>query len=157
MKCPVCGSKMVGGQLCKYCGVTDIEVTTASNKRVKECRKTGNTDLICFTNILPSDVSRLKLILFTIFLGIFGVNHYYVNRNIRGTFSVVASIGSIVIFILGFILGELSGFANTFYILIYDILFFMMAINVVLWFTDIISLIFKNFKVPVVLGSKEKK
>ena len=36
MRCPICGSKMVQGQLCKYCGVTADQVENASNKKVTE-------------------------------------------------------------------------------------------------------------------------
>ena len=36
MRCPICGSKMVQKQLCKYCKITDDQVKNASNKKVKE-------------------------------------------------------------------------------------------------------------------------
>ena len=80
MRCPICGSKMVQGQLCKYCGVTADQVENASNKKVTEYRKNDMSDLIYFTTNIPSDVSRIKLLLYTIFLGIIGVNHYYVTN-----------------------------------------------------------------------------
>ena len=64
----------------------------ASNKKVKEYRKADKSDLIYTTNIWPKDIGRWKLILFTIFFGLFGVNHYYIKRNKRATFSLVTTI-----------------------------------------------------------------
>lgn len=157
MRCPVCGAKLVGKQLCPYCKVTDEQILNASNKKVKGYRKTGNKDLICKTTIIPPDVSRLKLILYTIFLGWCGVNHYYVSRNIRGTYSVISTAGSISIMIIGMLIANLQGFWFTLYNIVYSILFYMMAINVVLWVLDIFGVIFKTFKIPVVLAKKGEK
>ena len=36
MRCPVCGSKMIDGKICKYCNVTCEQVLTASNKEAKK-------------------------------------------------------------------------------------------------------------------------
>lgn len=157
MRCPVCGAKLVAKQICPYCKITDDQITGASNKKVKEYRKTGNSDLICKTTVVPSDVSRLKLILYTIFLGWCGVNHYYVSRNIRGTYSVISSAGSIGIMILGFALTNMSDAGKMVYNIFYNIFFYMMAINVILWVLDIFNALFKTFKIPVVLAKKGEK
>lgn len=155
MKCPICGSKLVGKQICRYCKITDTQILNASNKKVKEYKKSGNTDMIHFTNVIPNDVSKLKLILFTIFFGFIGVNHYYVNRPIRGTFSLVSFCGSFGILIYGIAAGKMSSAVGSIYNLLYQILFIMMAINVIMWFGDILACVFKTFKVPIVLGDKE--
>lgn len=157
MRCPVCGAKLVAKQICPYCKITDEQILGASNKKVKEYRKTGNKDLICKTTVVPSDVSRLKLILYTIFLGWCGVNHYYVSRNVRGTYAVISSAGSIGILLLSFVLGEMSKVGTTIYGLFYNIFFYMMAINVVLWILDIFAVLLKTFKIPVVLAKKGEK
>lgn len=157
MRCPVCGAKLVGKQICPYCKITDEQITSASNRKVKEYRKTGNKDLICYTNVIPKDLSKLKIILYTIFLGWFGINHLYVLRPVRGTFSIVATVGSIMISIIGIVLSIKIQFWRTVYNLFYSILFYMMAFNVLLWVFDIFAVIFKGFKVPVVLPKKEKK
>ena len=78
MRCPICGAKLYAKQICPYCKITDEQILNASNKKVKEYRKTGNTDMIHYTTVIPKDLSRLKIILYTIFLGLVGVNHYYV-------------------------------------------------------------------------------
>lgn len=157
MRCPVCGAKLIGKQLCPYCKVTDKQILNASNKKVKEYRKSGNKDLICNTNVLPGDVSRLKLILYTIFLGWCGVNHFYVLRNIRGTYAVVSTAGSIGIMALGLVIKSLVGAWAVIYDILYSVFFYMMAINVILWVFDIFAVIFRTFKVPVVLAKKGEK
>ena len=48
-------------------------------------------------------------------------------------------------------------FGKQFLGLMYDLLFFMMAINTILWIFDIINLICRTFKVPVVLAKKGEK
>lgn len=158
MKCPVCGARLVAKQICPYCKITDEQILEASNRKVKEYRKTGNKDLICYTNVIPKDVSRLKLILYTIFLGWFGINHLYVLRPVRGIFSIVSTVGSLSILFLGIAVEIPStGFLSSLYVILYNVLFYAMAINVVIWAFDVFAVLFKTFKVPVVLPKKEKK
>ena len=156
MRCPICGAKLVGKQLCPYCKITDEQILNASNRKVKEYRKTGNKDMIHFSNIVPNDVSKLKIILYTIFFGILGVNHYYVLRNIRGTYSLVSTVGFLFIFFLG-IAVEISVSMEGVYNVLYNIFFYMMAINVFMWLGDIFACIFRSFKIPFVLAQKENK
>jgi len=152
MRCPICGSKMVQGQLCQYCKITDDQVTNASNKKVTEYRKKDMSDLIYFTDMVPKDVNRLKLILFTIFFGIFGVNHYYVKRILRGTFSLISFILSLVFIILTLAIPTLN--SVVIFRLMYEIVFYSMTFNVVMWIFDIINVLIKKFKIPVVLAEK---
>lgn len=156
MRCPICGAKLVAKQICPYCKITDDQITSASNKKVKKYRKTGNKDLICYTNVIPNDLSRLKIILYTIFLGWFGINHLYVSRPIRGIYSIISTIGSFLMIILALLIQSYSKAGLIIYQIFYNIFFYMMAINVILWACDIIAVIFKSFKVPVVLAKKEK-
>lgn len=153
MRCPICGAKMVNKQLCPYCKITDEQVLGASNKKVKKVRKEGNYDLIHFTTIIPKDVSRLKLILFTIFLGLFGVNHLYVNRIKRGLFSIITDILFVILVVINMFLLPTS----TFFYIIFQVIGYSMAINVVIWVFDIFNVCVKAFKVPVVLAEKGEK
>jgi hypothetical protein len=147
---------MVAKQLCKYCGVTDDQVKNASNQKVKEYRKTGNTDLIHYTTVIPNDLKRWKIILYTVLLGWLGINHYYINRPVRATFSLVSTISSIGIMFLGLLIKISTRAGKIAFNIFYEIFFYMMAINVVLWVLDIFGVIFKSFKMPVVLPKKEE-
>jgi len=155
LRCPICGAKMINKQLCPYCKVTDEQVLSASNKKVKEYRKSGNVDMIHYTTILPPDLKRWKVVLFTILLGLVGVNYFYVNRPVRGWFSLLSTIGSIIFILLEFLIDFGSKFGKILFNITYEIFLYSMAINVVLWVIDIVSVIFKSFKVPVVIPSKE--
>lgn len=155
MRCPICGAKMVQGELCKYCKITSDQVKNASNKKVSEYRKKDMSDLIYFTNEIPSDVSRLKLLLYTIFLGLFGVNHFYVKRVVRAWYSVLVCIVTFALLTLKLFVPTLS--SVLFFNLFYEVSMFCLTINFLLWVFDIINLLFKKFKVPVVLEDKEKK
>ena len=155
MKCPICGAKMVNNQLCKYCGITDEQVLAASNSKVKEYRKSGNTDMIHYTNIVPNDLKRWKIIVYTILLGWLGINHFYINRPVRGFYSLISTIGSFIMMILDFMVEIPNKFGRITFNIIYEILFYMMAINFVLWISNAVSVLFKSFKIPVVMPNKE--
>ena len=155
MRCPICGAKMKNKQLCPYCKITDIDVIEASNKKVKECRKSGNKDLIHFTTVLPKDISRLKLTLFTIFLGLVGVNYFYINRPGKGVFAAVSTGGSFLMFIWYLFIDFKTKFGENVFGLVYQVLFYCMAFNLIFWILDIFAVLFKTFKVPVVMPDKE--
>lgn len=153
MRCPICGSKMVQNQLCRYCNITDEQVLNASNKKVSEYRKKDMKDLICFTNIVPKDVSRFTLLMYTIFLGLIGVNHYYVKRIVRGTFGAVSTGLCLLIFTLGLTCAFL--WSSVVFKILYELIFYVFIVNVIMWISDIVNVIIKTFKIPVVLAEKE--
>ena len=154
MKCPICGAKMVAKQLCPYCRITDEQVLNASNAKVPEYRKQYKQDSIHYTTVIPKDISRLKLILFTIFLGIFGAHHFYVHRNVRGIFSIVSVSGSFLMLLLGIIFHVTS--SAIIFNLIYDIFFLTLTINVIMYLFDVIAVLCKSYKIPVVLADKKR-
>lgn len=154
MRCPICGAKLYAKQICPYCKITDEQILNASNKKVKEYRKTGNTDMIHYTTVIPKDLSRLKIILYTIFLGLVGVNHYYVKRPIRGLFSSITAGGVLLVSILPFMIDIASGTMMIVYGLMYEIFFAGFTFSFLMWFFDVLAVFFKTFKVPVVLGEK---
>lgn len=155
MRCPICGARLYQKQICQYCKITDDDIKNASNKKVKEERKFGNTDLIHYSSVIPKDVNKWKLWLYTIFLGFVGVNHFYVNRPVRAWFSVITtSLSMIILFITMFSTIQSQTVIEVI-LTIYDIVFLVMTVNVIMWISDIINLIFKIFKVPVVLPEKE--
>lgn len=150
LSCPICGAKLTNNQVCKYCNVTDTQILNASNKKVKEYKKTGKKDLIYFSNSKPKDVEKWKIILFTVLFGWLGINYFYINRPYRGTFSLVSSLGSFLMVIIGVAFNLLES-TNNLFVVLYQILFYMMAINVLLWIVDIFSVLMGKLKYPVVL------
>ena len=155
MRCPICDAKLESGILCKYCGVTKEQIESASNKKVKEYKKQDKSDLIYFTNVVPSDVSRVKLILFAIFLGLFGVHLFYVNRYKRGLYMVLSFPITLFFNVLSM---SIPGFSGIYILqLMFEVSLLCFVISLIFWISDIMSIIFKGFKVPVVLGEKGVK
>ena len=155
MRCPICDAKLESGLICKYCGVTKEQIENASNKKVKEYRREDKSDLIYFTNEIPSDVSRIKLLLYAIFLGIFGVHLFYVKRYKRGLFYAISLPVSLFFQILSMVV---TNFQSIIFLeLLFEISIACFTLCLLLWISDILSIIFKGFKVPVVLGEKGVK
>ena len=154
MRCPICGAKMVNKQLCPYCKIIDKQVYGASNKKVKQCRKTDNKDLIYYTTVIPSDVNKVALWLFTIFLGWCGVNHFIINRPVRAWYSVLSTVISFIMTFVNLFADPKTLAGEWIIYFIYFGVMICMAVNVVMWVFDMISLLFKGFKIPVVLPDK---
>ena len=155
MRCPICDAKLESGIICKYCKVTKEQIENASNKKVKEYRKNDKSDLIYFTNVVPKDVSKIKLLLYAIFLGLFGIHLFYVKRYKRGLFAAIAF--PLALF-LQIISGSITWFRNNMFLeLLYEISIGALAFSIIFWLSDILAIIFKGFKVPVVLGEKGEK
>ena len=141
-------------QLCPYCKIIDKQVYGASNKKVKQCRKTDNKDLICYTKVIPSDVSKVSLWLFTFFLGWCGVNHFIISRPVRAWYAVIASISSVIMTFVNLFADPKTLAGEWIIYFVHYAALMSMAINVVMWVFDMISLLFRSFKIPVVLPDK---
>lgn len=157
MRCPVCGSKMVDGRVCQYCNITSQQVLSASNEAAKKAFKNGDRQEVCYTTKLPNDVNKKKLVLLTVFLGWFGAGNFYVGKKIKGYFCAF----SISLTFISGLFYELTkrdvlGGAE-FYYGIFSFFTFFLMINILMWFTDILNLMFNNYKVPVILGGAKNK
>lgn len=153
MRCPICDAKLESGLICKYCNITNEQIENASNKKVSQYRKEDKSDLIYFTNVIPKDISKIKLLLYAIFLGIFGVHLFYVKRYKRGLFAAISlPVATFMQLINMFVVGFRS-------VVIIEVLFEIvigcLAFSIIFWISDVISIIFRGFKVPIVLGEKE--
>ena len=90
MICPKCYSSVHKDKCrCDYCGFNLNELNNASNKEAKKALKSVYKDDVLYTSKLPADVSKKKLLLFAIFLGVFGVHNFYVGKIWKGLFNVV--------------------------------------------------------------------
>lgn len=147
MKCPVCGAKMIDGKICRYCNVTSEQVLTASNREAKKAFKEKRNNDVCYTTNIPTDVNKTKLVLFAIFFGIYGVDSFYIGRLYKGLYSAICS-GLIVL--MG-ILDYFLAIENIVFTWAYSISLWLMVVNLLMWFYSIVALIFKKYKVPVVL------
>ena len=97
------------------------------------------------------------LIFYTILLGLFGVNSFYVKRNARGIFCVVAMVSSIIFAILKASLTITVGWIAFTFQIFFELSFYLVVVNLLLWASDILAVIFGTYKVPVVLPLTDKE
>lgn len=152
MRCPICGSKMFTA--CAYCKITADQVENASNKQVAKARKQGEKSKIVYTSTLPKDVNGMRLLLLTIFFGWCGVGNFYVKKNIKGIFNVLSFFICLLFYSIKFMMSKDLGLVFQFF---YELSIYVCAINFVLWIWDIIALLCKTYKIPVVLGEKPEQ
>ena len=145
-KCPRCGLKMYeGAQECSDCGLIFSRLEIATNKEAKAKKLRNDRDFIINTSKLPSDVSFLKLLLLSIFLGPFGAHCFYVGRYLRGSILLTDMI-AIIMFVV----------FNPQLVAIEDgkLITALATISgaiMLIWFLDIFLIITKKFKVPVAI------
>lgn len=157
MRCPVCGSKLYNGVVCKYCKDVTIErIETASNKKAREARKLGKKEDIVYSTYVPDDVNRMKLLLYTLLLGYVGVHDFYVGKIYKGLYNAI-TVGGAFAFSIIEIANRLYhwGFENSINLL-FRTFALLAAFGIILWFRDIFGVLLKKYKVPVILGDKKK-
>lgn len=148
MKCPQCGYK-IKQDACPYCNIKSKEVIFASNKKAKKLLQANMQHDVHYTTKVPTDVSKTKMLLLTVFLGGFGAGNFYIGRRKRGLFTLIS-----------FVIGIISSYLRLYYfdniILLRDIAsigaFFAVA-AVFLWFSDAFAVLINRFDYPVVLAS----
>ncbi len=157
MRCPVCGAKMINdGSICRYCSdVTIDRIKSSSNKLAKKARKEGRGEEVVYTNYIPTDVNRNKLLLLTIFLGIFGAHDLYVGKRWKGLFSLLSVTLMLVFSVLRFVSQSYGWGLEDGLVQLLSIFYFLVVIVLVLWFSDVINVLSKRYKVPVILGDKK--
>ena len=145
MWCPKCYGKLDKKQgVCFHCGFKMKNFEGATNSDVKIARANGKKEDILYTNILPPDVSRRKLLLYSIFLGLIGGHNYYVGRFGKAIFATIAFCLAVLFTILQKA-NIATGFVNYFDTFV----FLLQGIAVLIWLYDLICIIFKKYKVPV--------
>ncbi len=147
MLCPKCYGKLSKDKSqCLYCGFEMKELEDASNKQAKQAKKTIYRDDVLYTAKLPYDVSKKRLLLFSIFLGLFGVHDFYVGKFWQGLYKAVTI--SITL-ILATILIIMNTITNNIVKTIFDFVSVFQGLAIIFWIWDIFSIAFERYKVPV--------
>ena len=113
---------------------------------------------IVLTNNLPSDVSRVKLVLFSLFLGMFGAHNFYVGRYFKAILQCVLGVAFLGIAIAVGVLVDGAIIPTTFFGIqtnMTDMLFFVGLLvgmyPVVSWLFDAFAVAIKKYEVPIAL------
>ncbi len=146
-RCPRCNTKMPNEMvICPSCQLNYTKFNGATNAEAKVAMKEGETDKVLMRKGCPSDVSRTKLILLTIFLGFMGAHYYYVGRNKMGTFfSTFFGVGIINAIITMLLTSMPSGDLYQ----IFTLLVLVWGAVLLIWIVDIAKVCFNRFKIPV--------
>ncbi len=159
MRCPNCGARINKNvNICYKCGTKLSQIQHASHQAVKKARAEFEPEKVVYTTYPPADLNYTQTLLLCIFLGLFGAHYFYVKRPIMGT--IVCVCWSIVILfnvICGIVCGVVNGLPDyeSFGLQVPFVFVSMMsALLISLWVYDIFRIIFKRFKVPVVLENK---
>ena len=134
-----------GAQECSDCGLIFSRLEIATNKEAKAKKLRNDREFIINTKTLPSDVSFIKLLLLSIFLGPFGAHCFYVGRYLRGSILLTDMI-AIIMFVV----------FNSQLVPIWDgnlinALATISGAIMLIWFLDIFLIMTKRFKVPVAI------
>ena len=165
VRCPYCRMMIPKYVvICEQCGVTKEQIAQASNRDAKEIIKGRGTGKVVMTKTRPDDIDFVKLILITMFFGMFGGHCFYVGRRIRG----MIMLGSMLLFILSAIIFPMGTPANmmqdmspTRRIFVDAGFWFPMDVPgllvLALWFADWFAIVvFNSFRYPVRLANIEK-
>ena len=140
--CPRCGNKCLLNQdKCEECNLIFSRMQFASNKAAKKKIKKFDKDFVIYTNQYPSDVSRIKLVLYCIFFGIMGGHYYYVGKYIKGGLMSASFI--YLIFCTIFNAQILENFS--------EYAFVPIGIAAFAWIVSLVLVLTKKFKVPVIV------
>ena len=143
--CPRCDNKCIQtAEKCDECGLIFSRLDFATNKAAKELMKKGERDYIIYTNQLPKDLSYTKLLLYTLLLGLIGVQYYYTGKYIKGILMSAMMAYAIVCLIFNAYLVEYLSF-----------LYLPIGIGVLAWIVSCVYVICKKFKVPVFIETTE--
>ena len=147
MLCPKCYGKMKKDQVrCQSCGFNINTMQGASNKEAKKALKSIYRDDVLYTTEIPEDVSKKKLLLLTIFLGLFGANHFYVGKLWQGLYMCISSS---VVLIFAIILTIFEPGSASVLDMIFQFLLVFQGVNLVIWIFSIANVALERYKIPV--------
>lgn len=137
--------------ICPTCQLNYDKFNNATNSEAKVAIHMDERERVLYRRGCPSDVSKVKLLLLTIFLGFTGAHHYYVGRTGKGIFYSIFFVIGVVNAILTTVLqstphGELWE--------IFTLLVLVWGVVIMMWLIDIADVILNRYKIPVSLPKK---
>ena len=144
-RCPRCDNKCLqSATKCEECGLIFSRLEFATNTAAKNMIKKGDRDYILYTSNLPKDLSYTKLLLYTLFLGLFGAHYYYTGKYIKGILMTAMMAYAIVCLIF-----------NAYLVDYFSFLYVPIGLGVLAWIVSVVYVISKKFKVPVYIERAE--
>ncbi len=152
-RCPRCKNICLLSQVkCEECGILFARIDKATNFAGKKRLRMGEKEQVVFVGKCPEDIKKWKLIVITVFAGLFGAHYFYVGKWIKG-----------VLMLLMFLLTLLLGVIFNAYILatlgeiFYSYFGPVVGIYTIIWLNDIRRVCFNTFKIPVSIMTEEER
>lgn len=145
MWCPKCyGSMKKKDGICTHCGFKLSEFDGATNQKVRQAIRDGKREDILYTNNLPIDITKKSLLMYCIFLGLFGAHNYYCGKFGKAIYMTITTVFSCLFSVLK--TNNLGGwFVNYFF----SFVALLQGITMFMWIIDLINICINKFKVPV--------
>ena len=151
-KCPRCGNECLLSQAkCDECGLLFARVEEATNKAGKIRLARHQKEMVLYVRRCPNDVKKWKLIIITIFLGLFGGHYFYVGRWKLG-------LTMLCYFFAVLFMGVIF---NAYFLTLWSGQFFSIfgpitGIYTLIWLNDITRVCFNRFKIPVSIITEQE-
>lgn len=146
-KCPRCKERCFQHEKsCHECGLIFERLNYTSNKSAKKLILKGNYKDTIKTSDWPADAKKTTATLLCLFLGYTGAHNFYLGRFIKAGISLFGFVLAVVMVILtDYIYGTTT----------WNILWLISIIPgtcvLLFWFSDLISIIFEKYKIPVAI------
>ena len=137
---------------CEECGLLFARLEQATNKEGKKRLLRGQKDQVIYVKKYPVDVKKWKMILISIFGGLFGVHYFYVGRWKWG-------LAMLLYFFAVLFMGVIF---NAYFLTIWSGQFFsifgpLTGIYAIVWLNDVRKVCFNAFKMPVSIITDEEE
>lgn len=150
MVCPKCyGSIDKRTKRCKSCGFNMNSFNGALHSEVKRAKKEGFGADVLYTKVLPVDISKKKLLLLCIFLGLCGGHSYYTGKWVKAIYSTIAFAFSIIFAVLAVFFLETYKSLGDVGVWCSSVSYLLMGINIGMFIIDLIAIITNKYKVSV--------
>ena len=148
MICPKCYAKIKPEQIkCHNCGFDLRLMQDATNKAAKKAKRSVYKDDVLYTTQTPPDVKRKKLILLSIFLGLFGAHHFYVGKIWQGLYMLFSTVIGLSLSSVILAYGIID--ANNVIYQIYQFALVFQGLAVIFWVVDMVKIFLRRYKIPV--------
>ena len=122
------------------------QLEDASNKEAKKAKHTIYKDDILYTTNIPYDISKKKLLLLVIFLGLFGAHDFYVGKFWQGLYQCVVVSISFILLTIQFVMNTIT---QNWVQIALDCFAVFAGFAMIIWIVDIVKVGLERFKIPV--------
>ncbi len=154
--CPRCKTKEpLNNPRCSGCGLVFERMKNVTNKAGKKAIKNKEYNKVLYVTNFPKDVNRIKFLILTIFLGLFGVHYYRVGRYKWFIFDLIAFFFAFVYsVVLVFFKVSDAVIGASYWGLLLQLSAFPFGVSAIMWVGSIIQVLTKSFKIPVAIDEE---